>query len=268
MYRAFVLLNLVVAAPLVLAGLRVAASISEPFPTGFLWYYPVVFGFLGVIGLYRVARSPLPRSDTRARNDIVFLSAGVLGAASLILGSQRHFSPLLVAAWIWPGLLLSGPVAIAILEIVRRMPALRQGRRSARVAAAIVIAILLLPIAMGVSRVAAKKALTSWYGRNFPANAAASAERIAAGHPYRLYIAGYPPNATFDDLDEDELLDNAFENHFKIGGLNGLWIEPHMTLHVGDDRYFWSFRAGEFLPVVPSFTRLASPATGSLHQEE
>jgi len=246
MYRAFVLLNAVVAALLVLAGLRVVASISSPFPTGFLWYYPVAFGFFGVIGLCRVARRPSPQPGTPARHDIIFLSAGVLGAALLILALRRHASPLPADAWIWPALILSGPVVVGILEIVRRTPAMSRSRGSAHVAATIVAVILLLPIAMAVSRVALKQALTSWYGREFPANAAASAERIAAGKPYRLHVPGYPPNATFSDLDKGELLDRAFENHFKIGGPNGSWIEPHMTLHVGDDSYFWSFRAGEF----------------------
>lgn len=246
MYRAFVLLNAVVAALLVLAGLRAVASISAHFPTGFLWYYPVVFGLFGVIGLYRVATCPSPSASTGLRNDIIFLSAGVLGVVLLILGLQRLASPLPAIAWIWPAIFLSGPLVIGILAIRQRVTALADGGTSAPAGAAIVIVILLLPIAMAVSRIAAKETLTSWYGREFPANATDSAERIAGGRPYRIDVFGYPPDVTFGDLDKDELLDKAFENHFKIGGLNGLWIEPHITLRVGEERYLWSFREGRF----------------------
>lgn len=247
MYRAFVLLNFVVTTLLVLIGLRVVASISAPFPTGFLWYYPVAFGFFGAIGLCRVAMCPTPRTGTRIRNDIILLSAGVLGALLLIVGIQRLApSSQVHIGWMLAALFLSGPVLIAIFEIWRRVPGLSDRSVNGRAAAVTVIAILLLPVAAGVSRVAAKQVVTSWYAREFPANARDSAERIAGGKPYRIDVPGYPPDATFSDLDKDALLDKAFENHFKIGGVNGLWIEPHITLYVGEDKYLWSFREGEF----------------------
>lgn len=250
-YRAFVLVNAVVATLLVLVGLRVVASISAPFPSGFVRYYPVFFGLFGVVGLWRVVAGPSPPAGIRARNDIVFLTAGILGAALTTFAAQRYLSPLSGGEWI--GFLigfllfLSGPVVIAILEIRRRVPALSSDRANGQARAAFVIAILLLlPVAAALSRVAAKQALTAWYARDFPANASDSAARITDGRPYRIDVQGHPPGTSFDDVDKDALLDRAFENHFMIGGLNGLWIEPHITLHVGDDRYFWSFRKGKF----------------------
>jgi len=245
MYRVFLIVNIVATMPLVLVGARMAASVSAPFPAGFLWYYPVTLGLFGVLGLCRVL-AWRTSDQCRWRNDVVFLSAGLLAAVLVLVGTSVITANLSVFAWLFPAALLAGPAAVALLEIRRRSTSISDLNAIVSGHARVILFILLLPVALGVTRLAAKEALIAWYAVEFPENAIASAERIAAGGEYRIRVDGYLPAVTLDELDERALLSRAFENHLLVGGMNGVWIEPHIRLHVGDARYFWSFRAGEF----------------------
>jgi hypothetical protein len=243
MYRLFVLINSGFWGLAALIGVRLAFATPPKWPTGFAPYCISAFGLFGAIGLWRVATGHSPIAAARRRTDVLLLVVGVVAALLLILPIIRIGLSAVLVPWLF---LLCVPMVIAIVEIRRHMPALSDihGPRTPLVRTAILI--LLSPVALALGRDSMKEATTKWYGREFPRNAYASAERIADGMSYRITVEGYPADANFNDLDKEALLGRAFENHFAFGGMSGRWIEPHMRLYVGEEKYLWSFRKGEF----------------------